>query len=832
MNDENGIISLYNKEYVRIILENELQKVINMPLILVIAPSGYGKSTFIRHFFEQKEDMYTIWFPMHSDEFDENWIWKRMCQTIGEANKEINNKISELKLPQSKQERAYFINILKKYVKREIYLIVDDYQECQSNVIETLLEETIGSVDKLHILIISRIYPDISYEEKIIKGECAIFNQKNLTLSKEDTKKIFNINNIDLNKDELSSLYKYTDGWISAVYLSLYEYKKNGGFGRFSGVGHLLKSSIFNKLSTKMQEFYMKISLFDFFDISGSNYVTQMQIDESDIFKCQEQFGFIYYDVKTKLFEMHSLLKRVALEELEKSDIDKKDLYNRAGQWSENREIFVKAVRYYIKACNWESIARLYSGEHGRYILEQAPELFEEVRNLIWKPIWDDYIMGLLNYLYFLTQRESAEKVLQLYNQMFENIKNNAKWKDNKKIYGEMMVIRSMLEFNSIEKMNISLKKACEYLKYNTSALLGNSLLTYGTTCMTLLYHNEVGQLKRTIQLEKEYAKSYMHLTKGGLEGWDEFFDAEYAMITGDIDKAYELAGRVCVQNKLRNQTCIVISCYYMMLRCILYHGDVKDFDKKMSELNELIENVNNPVLVIDIELIKGYIYACLGMRDMMPEWIVDFKLENCSRAIRNIRSGCMSYGKLMIFDKNWQMLDMIGEQMSVPYEATSHISVIITANIYKAIAKYNMGYKSIAIDYMQEAINVAEKDNIRIPFIENAADIKPIILSMKKNSFFEKIKPQAIEYEKGVLKILNSKNKANIDVKSDKPLFTKRERELIGYLKQGLKNREISQKMYIAQVTVEKNLTNIYRKLGVANRTSAIAKIEKDGIL
>ena len=91
-----------------------------------------------------------------------------------------------------------------------------------------MLEETIGSVDKLHILIISRTYPDISYEEKIIKGECAIFNQKNLTLSKEDTKKIFNINNIDLNKDELSSLYKYTDGWISAVYLSLYEYKKNG----------------------------------------------------------------------------------------------------------------------------------------------------------------------------------------------------------------------------------------------------------------------------------------------------------------------------------------------------------------------------------------------------------------------------------------------------------------------------------------------------------------------------------------------------------------------------------------------------------------------------
>ena len=47
MNDENGIISLYNKEYVRIILENELQKVINMPLILVIAPSGLINTNII-----------------------------------------------------------------------------------------------------------------------------------------------------------------------------------------------------------------------------------------------------------------------------------------------------------------------------------------------------------------------------------------------------------------------------------------------------------------------------------------------------------------------------------------------------------------------------------------------------------------------------------------------------------------------------------------------------------------------------------------------------------------------------------------------------------------
>lgn len=43
-----------------------------------------------------------------------------------------------------------------------------------------------------------------------------------------------------------------------------------------------------------------------------------------------------------------------------------------------------------------------------------------------------------------------------------------------------------------------------------------------------------------------------------------------------------------------------------------------------------------------------------------------------------------------------------------------------------------------------------------------------------------------------------------------------------------GYKNSEISEQMHIALVTVEKNLTSVYRKLGVNNRTSAIMMLQK----
>ena len=102
---------------------------------------------------------------------------------------------------------------------------------------------------------------------------------------------------------------------------------------------------------------------------------------------------------------------------------------------------------------------------------------------------------------------------------------------------------------------------------------------------MTTLYYNKSGRLKEIIEQEKEYAKAYMRITQGSRVGWDEFFDAEYAMITGDIDTAYRLAKQVLLQNILRNQTCIIISCYYMILKCLIYYGKKRNSMKALKSL-------------------------------------------------------------------------------------------------------------------------------------------------------------------------------------------------------------------------------------------------------
>ena len=59
---------------------------------------------------------------------------------------------------------------------------------------------------------------------------------------------------------------------------------------------------------------------------------------------------------------------------------------------------------------------------------------------------------------------------------------------------------------------------------------------------------------------------------------------------------------------------------------------------------------------------------------------------------------------------------------------------------------------------------------------------------------------------------------------------LTEREREIVDQLAEGRSNAEIAERLTIARTTVRKHLENIYAKLGVGNRTAAVAATRLDG--
>lgn len=61
---------------------------------------------------------------------------------------------------------------------------------------------------------------------------------------------------------------------------------------------------------------------------------------------------------------------------------------------------------------------------------------------------------------------------------------------------------------------------------------------------------------------------------------------------------------------------------------------------------------------------------------------------------------------------------------------------------------------------------------------------------------------------------------------------LTRREVEVLGLLAQGLSNREIAGVMWVSDRTVERHITSVYRKIGVARRSEATAFALRHGVV
>ena len=61
--------------------------------------------------------------------------------------------------------------------------------------------------------------------------------------------------------------------------------------------------------------------------------------------------------------------------------------------------------------------------------------------------------------------------------------------------------------------------------------------------------------------------------------------------------------------------------------------------------------------------------------------------------------------------------------------------------------------------------------------------------------------------------------------------VLTQRESEILSFVVNGLSNRAIANKLVIGDETVKSHLSSIYRKLGVSDRTGAVATALREGI-
>lgn len=801
--------------------EELFQYALKVPLFFVVAAMGYGKTTLVRDFLDKQKNKKVVWLSLGENEVDEVWMWQRLCEKFREENIPIYEQMENLGLPTNAREIEVFIHMLKEICNQPFFLIFDDYHECKSRYFNQLvLSLTYEEIANLHIGIISRIFPEIPYEQLWMKGYCVLIEQDEMVLKKKEIKEFFEINGEELCDEELDILFDYTDGWMSAVYLSFIEYKRNKRLEGAGNIANLLKVSIYDKLPEKLKELIMMMSLFDTFTAPQAAYITKIDFSSNYLCNWARKIGFVKVDSINETFQLHTLLKAVALMELDKSGIDKKLLYDRCADWYWKKGDLIHGISYYQKSENTQSIFRIMEQNNFNELYLKAPQIikgfFRSVDRL-------ERLNHSKAYFLFINQLiigEDYQEGIILYEEAKNFFENEYKGSKRDEILGELLFIEAMVRFNNLERMTQCIKNAYQLVGRRHSMIFNSQeIFTYGVPEIITLYHYEVGKLKDVLKLEKEYTYYYMRFVNGVDGGWDSLFDAEYQYTIGNIQKAQQLAELACEKAKFRKQACIIISAYFVLMRCDIYLGQKKNLERKREELAREMEGESRSYIIMDYDMTASYIDGCIGRSHKMAGWIQNFQMDVCNSIVRSVRGGCVSYGIYLKHNKKWLQLEALAEQMLIPYRLSKHIYPIINAWIFKAIAAYHLYDADTAAGYLERGLKIACPDGIVMPFVERADELEPILLHVKeKDGYILKLLDFIKKYKKGVLMFQEEK----------KLLLTEREAEFMELVIKGYKNSEISKSLNIALVTVEKTLTNIYRKLNVANRIAAASKFQE----
>ena len=142
---------------------------------------------------------------------------------------------------------------------------------------------------------------------------------------------------------------------------------------------------------------------------------------------------------------------------------------------------------------------------------------------------------------------------------------------------------------------------------------------------------------------------------------------------------------------------------------------------------------------------------------------------------------------------------------------------------VYKslALAGYYKDKESVSIDYMREALEVVEQSG-SIELILRQHDLFSIVLkaiAKKPTAFLENIGTRLTER----IKLINQHKTDGMPV----PL-TNRELEIVKHLSTGKPIRAIGEILHISMNTMKTHLRNIYRKLEVEGRDSAVEKAKE----
>jgi LuxR family transcriptional regulator, maltose regulon positive regulatory protein len=340
-------------------------------LALVVAPPGFGKTTFLSDWAADDERRFA-WLSLGRPDNDRTVLWMYIAAALAGNRRSSADRFLGLALEPDPVEA-----VLAAFAgSREIVLVLDDYHVIESEAChESVMRLVDSAPSHLQIVIASRTDPPMPIARRRASGDLIELGATDLAFTPEESEEFLNGSlRLGLDAEAVALLHERTEGWpagLSLAYLSLRRARDPSGFIATFGasnrhVGDYLTEQVLGTLEPGERDFMLATSIVDEVcgpladDLTGETGSSQRLVDleRANVFLTP-------LDDRREWYRYHHLLAELLRLELRRRAPQREaDLHVRASRWFEKAGDADRAIRHAIDAGDGDRAARLISASY------------------------------------------------------------------------------------------------------------------------------------------------------------------------------------------------------------------------------------------------------------------------------------------------------------------------------------------------------------------------------------------------------------------------------------------------------------------------------------
>lgn len=817
------IKQLQNKAYISKRLKEKLNLLENYRFSFICAPSGYGKTIVSRTFFKNYSGYTVLWLD---GKCTSDLFFNSFCNVMRMVNSSCATALKNIGNPTSDEDVSNMLEVINinAQSKEQTFFIIDNFDNISNEYMIKFIKHAYSSTDfGIKTIMIIKELHDNSYLEAVSRDEAGYIGKEELKFSSEDIVDYYRLNELIITNKRASEIYNASLGWPFVIHSWLSDFCDDSDEFNYDKINLFIENNVWEKLNENKREFLMNICVFNEFTVNQCAQLTKMTLDE-----CRQylnELSLIDYNSLSMTYKFNPIFKHFVESNLNKKAYDdiRKILINAADTQLSHKEYF-NAYKLYSKAREYTKIYRSEPdfGQIYRYITKENKDMFLDIANNYYnidkQGKYKFSIIICFSMFLYNVKSVMASLLKDIENDISEDESVSEEMKIN--YLAELSYISAYTKFNDFNKMDENFQKIFQITKTPVSFIAGQYPFTFEYPSCMSLYHKQPGALDlETLTLEN-CAPNYYRITNGHGKGFEALMKAEVLYNRGDFDGAEILCHKCIYMADSRNQNSIYMAASYLLALISINNGNNDAFKEYMNNIAKKVTESDkklwNPDKMSD--MCKGLVYCNLDDTDNVAEWLTDEKLIEDNTNFIALSHCNIILGKYLILKEQYHHFLGISGQFLGLCRVYPYVMPKLYTYIYLAIANYQIGNTQKGLKFLSEAVELAEQDNLYMPFVHNFSYL---------DEMFEKVaaNKEGAAFIKNVIRLNRTYDKGKKTIQKSKRLLanyglTVRETDVAKLAAMRLTNKEIAEQLFIAESTVKSNMKVIFNKLRINSRS------------